>query len=103
MDLDEDGTDETLIWNARTGVIYEVVTIVDGGPQCVYDSGIYGDDNQLYLCEGNILDRNCGGSVVQGKQKQLNEYYRMVDKQLISCSFTQKHIRCFTFNNCYRR
>ena len=83
VDLDEDGTDEMLIWNARTGVIYEVVTIVDGGPQCVYDSGIYGDDNQLYLCEGNILDRDCGGSVVQGKQKQLNEYYRMVDKQLL--------------------
>lgn len=83
VDLDEDGTDEMLIWNARTGVIYEVVTTVDGGPQCVYDSGIYGDNNQLYLCEGNILDRNCGGSVVQGKQKQLNEYYRMVDKQLL--------------------
>ena len=83
VDLDEDGTDEMLIWNARTGVIYEAVTIVDGGPQCVYDSGIYGDNNQLYLCEGNILDRNCGGSVVQAKQKQLNEYYRMVDKQLL--------------------
>ena len=83
VDLDEDGTDEMLIWNARTGVIYEVVTIVDGVPQCVYDSGIYGDNNQLYLCEGNILDRNCVGSVVQGNQKQLNEYYRMVDKQLL--------------------
>ena len=83
VDLDEDGTDEMLIWNARTGVIYEAVTIMDGVPQCVYDSGIYGDNNQLYLCEGNILDRNCGGSVVQGKQKQLNEYYRMVDKQLL--------------------
>ena len=83
VDLDEDGTDEMLIWNARTGVVYEVVTMVDGVPQCVYGGGTYGDDDhtvELYLCEGNILERDYSGSV-QGKQ--LNEYYCMEDKQLL--------------------
>ena len=82
VDLDEDGTDEMLIWNARTGVVYEVVIMADGGPQCVYGGGTYGADDhtvELYLCEGNILERDYSGSV-QGKQ--LNEYYCMEDKQL---------------------
>ena len=84
VDLDEDGADEMLIWNARTGVVYEVVIMVDGGPQCVYGGGTYGDDDhtvEMYLCEGTVLERDSGGSV-QGKQ--LNEYYRMADKQLLS-------------------
>ena len=83
VDLDEDGTDEMLIWNARTGVVYEVVIMADGGPQCVYGGGTYGADDhtvELYLCEGNILERDYSGSV-QGKQ--LNEYYCMEDKQLL--------------------
>ena len=82
VDLDEDGTDEMLIWNARTGVVYEVVTMVDGGPQCVYGGGTYGDDDhtvELYLCEGNILERDDDSSM-QGKQ--LNAYYCMEYKQL---------------------
>ena len=82
VDLDEDGTDEMLIWNARTGVVYEVVIMADGGPQCVYGGGTYGANDhtvELYLCEGNILERDYSGSV-QGKQ--LNEYYCMEDKQL---------------------
>lgn len=82
VDLDEDGAEEMLIWNTRTGVVYEVVAKVNGAPYCVYGGGTYGDDDHtvdMYLCEGNTLERDLGNS--QGKQ--LNEYYRLKDKQLV--------------------
>lgn len=80
LDLDGDGIQEMLIWNARTGIIYEVVTMVNGVPQSLYSSGIY-DVVGMYLCEGNILERECPDGSVQGKQ--LNEYYRVQDQQLV--------------------
>lgn len=82
VDLDEDGVDEMLIWNTRTGVVYEVVTWMDGELQCVYGGGTYAEDNHtvsLYLCEGNVLEKDCYD--LQGKQ--LNEYYRLQDHQLV--------------------
>lgn len=81
LDLDADGWDEMLIWNARTGVIYEVVARVDRELLCVYGGGTYQEDDHtvsLYLCEGNVLERDCPG--LQGKQ--LHEYYRLQDHQL---------------------
>ena len=81
VDLDEDGTDEMLIWNTRTGVVYEVVTRVDGELQCIYSGDIFltEDSTRMYLCQGNTLEKDCGA--LQGKQ--LSEYYRMKDKQLL--------------------
>ena len=82
VDLDKDGVDEMLIWNTRTGVIYEVVTWLDGELQCVYGGGTYAEDNHtvcLYLCEGNTLEKDCAD--LQGKQ--LNEYYWLQDHQLV--------------------
>lgn len=82
VDLDEDGVDEMLIWNTRTGVVYEVVTWMDGELQCVYGGGTYAEDNHtvsLYLCEGNVLEKDCYD--LQGKH--LNEYYRLQDHQLV--------------------
>lgn len=82
VDLDEDGTDEMLIWNTRTGVVYEVVTKVNGAPYCVYGGGTYGADDHtvdMYLCEGNTLEKDLGD--LQGKQ--LSEYYRLEEGQLL--------------------
>lgn len=82
VDLDVDGIDEMLIWNARTGIIYEVVTQVNGELICVYGSGTYAKDDHtvsVYLCEGNILEKDCKN--LQGKQ--LKEYYRLQDHQLV--------------------
>lgn len=81
VDLDEDGTDEMLIWNTRTGVVYEVVTRVDGELQCIYSGDIFltEDSTRMYLCQENTLEKDCGAL----RGKQLNEYYRMVDKQLL--------------------
>lgn len=82
VDLDVDGNDEMLIWNARTGIIYEVVTQVNGELICVYGSGTYAEDDHavsLYLCEGNTLEKDCAN--LQGKQ--LNEYYQLQDHQLV--------------------
>lgn len=82
VDLDGDGNDEMLIWNARTGIIYEVVTQVNGELICVYGSGTYAEDDHavsLYLCEGNTLEKDCAN--LQGKQ--LNEYYQLQDHQLV--------------------
>ena len=82
VDLDVDGIDEMLIWNARTGIIYEVVTRVNGELICVYGTGTYAEDDHtvsLYLCEGNILEMDCAN--LQGKQ--LNEYYQLQDHQLV--------------------
>ena len=81
VDLDGDGAEEMLIWSARYGFIYEVVVQVDGQTQCVYGGGSYPEDDPtvgLYLCEGNLLEKDCGD--LQGVQ--LNEYYRVQDKQL---------------------
>lgn len=82
VDLDVDGNDEMLIWNARTGIIYEVVTQVNGELICVYGSGTCAEDDHsvsLYLCEGNTLEKDCAN--LQGKQ--LNEYYQLQDHQLV--------------------
>lgn len=82
VDLDGDGLDEMLIWNARTGVVYEVVTQAEGQLQCVYGGGTYGSDDhevQLYLCEGNILEKN-NPHPTQGVQ--MNEYYRLENHRL---------------------
>lgn len=82
VDLDVDGTDEMLIWNAGTGIIYEVVTQVNGELICVYGSGTYAEDDHavsVYLCEGNTLEKDCAN--LQGKQ--LNEYYQFQDHQLV--------------------
>lgn len=82
VDLDGDGNDEMLIWNARTGIIYEVVTQVNGELICVDGSGSYIEEDRavsLYLCEGNILEKDCAN--LQGKQ--LNEYYQLQDHQLV--------------------
>lgn len=81
IDLDWDGTDEMLIWNVRTGVVYEVVSRA-GSVRCIYGYGNYADDitlQPLYLCAENILEKDCG--ILQGKQ--LYEYYRMQDSQLV--------------------
>lgn len=82
VDLDEDGADEMLIWNTRTGVVHEVVTKVNGAPYCVYGGGTYGADDHtvdVYLCEGNTLEKDLGD--LQGKQ--LSEYYRLEEGQLL--------------------
>lgn len=82
VDLDIDGNDEMLIWNARTGIIYEVVTRLNGELICVYGNGTYAEDDHtvsLYLCEGNTLEKDCAN--LQGKQ--LNEYYQLQDHQLV--------------------
>ena len=82
VDLDIDGNDEMLIWNARTGIIYEVVTRLNGELICVYGNGTYAEDDHtvsLYLCEGNALEKDCAN--LQGKQ--LNEYYQLQDHQLV--------------------
>ena len=81
VDLDGDGGEEMLIWSTRYGFIYEVVVQADGKTQCVYGGGSYPEDDPtvgLYLCEGNLLEKDCGD--LQGVQ--LNEYYRVQDKQL---------------------
>lgn len=81
VDLDGDGIDEMLIWNVRTGVVYEVVSRI-GGVRCIYGGGTYGDDDhtvEMYLCEGNLLEKDCGS--LQGKQQY--EYYRMQNSQLV--------------------
>lgn len=81
VDMDYDGMDEMLIWNARTGLVYEVVTHVNG-IHALYSFGNGGNDAMmlpLYLCVGNILEKDCGSQ--QGKQ--LNEYYRLQDSQLV--------------------
>ena len=73
---------EMLIWNARTGIIYEVVTRLNGELICVYGNGTYAEDDHtvsLYLCEGNALEKDCAN--LQGKQ--LNEYYQLQDHQLV--------------------
>ena len=49
--------------------------------RCIYGGGSYPEDDPtvgLYLCEGNLLEKDCGD--LQGVQ--LNEYYRVQDKQL---------------------
>ena len=82
VDLDGDGGEEMLIWSTRYGFLYEVVVQVDGQTQCVYGGGSYPEDDPtvgLYLCEGNVLEKDCGD--LQGVQ--LNEYYRVQDKQLV--------------------
>lgn len=85
LDLDGDGRDEMLIWNTQTGIVYEVVTMVDGSTVCIYGGGQYGLDDHtapLYLCEGNILERQfANGASVQGQQ--LHEYYRIQDQQMV--------------------
>ncbi len=85
LDLDGDGDDEMLIWNVRTGVVYEVVTRVDGSTVCIYGGGQYGLDDhtaELYQCEGNILERQfTNGASPQGRQ--LHEYYRIQDRQMV--------------------
>jgi len=81
LDLDGDGTAEMLIWNVRTGIVYEVVTMVDGRAQCVYGDVTYTQDDhtrQMYLCEENFLEREEKDGAVQGMQ--LNEYYRFQDQ-----------------------
>lgn len=94
LDLDGDGNDEMLIWNAQTGVVYEVVTIVDGSTVCIYGGGEYGLDDhtaELYLCEGNILERQlANGASAQGQQ--LNEYYRIQDRQMVM-------LECVSYGN----
>ena len=82
VDLDEDGIDEMLIWNTRTGVVYEVIIREGKDLKCVYGGGTYALDDHtvaLYLCEGNVLEKDCYD--LQGKQ--LNEYYRFQDHQLV--------------------
>ena len=82
VDLDTDGVDEMLIRNARTGLVYEVVTIVNGELRCVYSGDIFPteESGQMYLCIGNTtLEKDCGS--LQGKQ--LTEFYQMQDKALI--------------------
>jgi len=85
LDLDGDGSDEMLIWNAQTGIVYEVVTMVDGSTVCIYGGGEYGLDDhtaELYLCEGNILERQlANGASAQGRE--LHEYYRIKDRQMV--------------------
>lgn len=81
VDLDGDGIDEMLIWNVRTGVVYEIVSRADG-VRCIYGGGTYGDDDhtvEMYLCEGNLLEKDCGS--LQWKQQY--EYYRMQNSQLV--------------------
>lgn len=82
VDLDEDGTDEMLIWNARTGVVYEVVTRVDGELQCIYSGDIFltEDSTRMYLCQGNTLEKALHGKLYG---RQWNEYHRMEDHQLM--------------------
>ena len=82
VDLDTDGVDEMLIRNARTGLVYEVVTMVNGELRCVYSGDIFPteESGRMYLCIGNTtLEKDCGS--LQGKQ--LTEYYQMQDKSLI--------------------
>ena len=84
LDLDGDGTSEMLIWNAQTGIVYEVVTMEEGRALCVYGGGTYAEDDhtrQMYLCEENFLEREEKDGAVQGMQ--LNEYYRFRDQQLV--------------------
>lgn len=94
LDLDGDGDDEMLIWNVRTGVVYEVVTRVDGSTVCIYGGGQYGLDDhtaELYQCEGNILERQfANGTSPQGRQ--LNEYYRIQDRQMVM-------VECVSYGN----
>lgn len=83
VDLDNDGKEEMLIWNSQTGVVYEVVTMTPEGPLCIYGGGQYSYDDhitQLYLCEGNILERTFPNGSVQG---DLNEYYQIQDQQMV--------------------
>lgn len=82
VDLDEDGTDEMLIWNIRTGVVYEVVTRVDGELQCIYSGDIFltEDSTRMYLCQGNTLEKALHGELYG---RQWNEYHRMEDQQLM--------------------
>mgnify|MGYP004613522745 FL=1 len=82
VDLDEDGTDEMLIWNARTGVVYEVVTRVDGELQCLYSGDIFltEDSTRMYLCQGNTLEKVLHGELYG---RQWNEYHRMEYQQLM--------------------
>lgn len=82
VDLDTDGVDEMLIRNAGTGLIYEVVTIVNGELRCVYSGDIFPteESGRMYLCIGNTtLEKDCGS--LQGKQ--LTEYYQMQGKALV--------------------
>lgn len=81
VDLDGDGIDEMLIWNVRTGVVYEIVSRADG-VRCIYGYGNYADDitlRPMYLCAGNILEKDC--SDPQGGPQY--EYYRIQDSQLV--------------------
>lgn len=82
LDLDGDIWDEMLIYNARTGVIYQVVTKVDGQVTCVYGEGFWEDSRRqtaLYLCQDGLLEKDCGG--IQGAQSY--EYYRLENHQLV--------------------